>query len=606
MKLFIFVISCLFSFEIYSQNVETYWFGIVDSSKIPTVTQDGSYVKLDFNDKAINKIFSQYDIISFNRSFPTSTTPLLQTIFEMEIFDYNLITEMNQKASHIFINIEEMPEVQLLYIPTDFGTNGGELQEQEELNYIKAPQAWDLSTGNLDVVLGISEGVNINHEDLIGQSALDTGVSGSSGNYHGTLVALFAAARTDNNVGIASIGFDSFILSRPGGVNAVIQLAQKGVKAINMSWGFCGASANTIQIYQNAMDEAYSHGAVLVAAAGNGLHSCSTLGTEAYHYPAANDHVIAVTAVGHLYELGDPDPSHNNQKDKFELTGNYFSVTTNNDRVDLAAPGWYVLSQVDGQATGTYGYTSGTSFAAPIVTGTIGLMFDLNYCLTQEEVETILKLTSRKIDNLAVNQIYSGKIGSGVLDAYEAVKMAKDMAEEYGTVQVKDRILYRSWTYKLETAPFEIKMMNNNISQASKLEFKARNNIEILSGDYYPNIEGYIDLSIDESLSLDCPSPSSSRLSDSSNQPDNEKEIDFKVFPTLVVDNITVIKKDTDLNELIYIKVFDFFGTEVYSSDKIELKEITVNLKNLYEGIHILKIYNSKNEVLGTFKIVKQ
>src|SRR5690606_2027775 len=126
----------------------------------------GNYVSLDFNDKLLNGIFNKYNVTSFERSFPSSTTPFLQTIFEMNIEDYNLIMELQDKVAHIFQYIEETPEIQLLYFPNDFGTFGGEPQEQEELNYIRAPEAWDLSTGNSNISLGISESVNINHEDL--------------------------------------------------------------------------------------------------------------------------------------------------------------------------------------------------------------------------------------------------------------------------------------------------------------------------------------------------------------------------------------------------------------------------------------------------------
>ncbi|GAL72662.1 hypothetical protein [Jejuia pallidilutea] len=62
-----------------------------------------------------------------------------------------------------------------------------------------------------------------------------------------------------------------------------------------------------------------------------------------------------------------------------------------------------------------------------MVSGTVALMLDVNYCLDPKEVETILKLTAVKIDTLPQNIQYYGKLGAGKLDAYEAVKMAKDM-----------------------------------------------------------------------------------------------------------------------------------------------------------------------------------
>ncbi len=591
-----------------AQNQFTYWFSIPNTSKVPLVEQKQNEVLLDFNDKTLNSLFSKYTIYSFKASFPTSKTPYLQTMYEMEIDNVKLINEILGKHSSIFLNIEDKPELQLLYIPNDFGTNGGVLFEQEELNYIRAPETWDLLTiGNPNIELGISESVNISHEDLIGQSDV---LSGSSSTYngHGTSVSLFAGARSNNSTGIASIGHDCFIRSKSGGTNAVIQLAQSGVKVINMSWGSCNLTQHSINIRQMAMDEAYENGAVLIAAAGNGAFSCSSLGAGAYHYPAANNHVIAVTVVGHLYELNDPDPTHNNQKDRFEAVGNTYPSTTHNDMVDIAAPGRYVLTQTQGQPTGTYSYGGGTSYAAPIVTGTVGLMLDMNYCIDQEEIETILKLTSRKIDHLSVNQAFYGEIGSGVLDSYEAVNMANEMAKSFGTVEVKDRVLYR-WNYKLETAPYEIKMTNNDVTGNAILNFKARNNIEILSGDYYPQSGGYIELQIDETLALDCPPPPppASRKSNlDTNDKLNKKKIEYKIVPTLVESFIEIIANDLSIKNVSNVKVFNLFGIEVISKNKFDNDEIRLNMETLNEGIYLVKLYNLKGETIHTQKIIKK
>ncbi|WP_028871028.1 S8 family serine peptidase [Psychroserpens burtonensis] len=593
----------IFTFS-FSQD-SAYWFSIKDSSKIPKVTQGRSYVTLDFGDKTINGIFSKYNVISFERSLPASNNALLLEVFEITTSDLALFDEMDDKLSHIFFNLEEKKEIQFLYIPNDFGTNGGELQEQEELNYINAPQAWDMTTGSTDIIISISESVNINHEDLIGQSDIHNGGSSSSYNGHGTSVALFAGGVTDNNTGMASVGFNSFIRSKSGGTNAVIQLAKDGVKIINMSWGSCNLSQNTIDIRQMAMDEAYGYGAVLIAAAGNGAFSCPSLGYGAYLYPAANDHVIAVTVVGHLYELNDPDSTHNIQKDRFEAVGNSNLSITYNDRVDIAAPGRAVLTQQSGQPNGTYTYGGGTSYAAPIVAGTVGLMLDLNYCLTQEEVETVLKLTSKKIDNLSVNQSYNGQIGSGVLDAYKAVKMSKDMADEFGIVEVNDRILYR-WSYILETAPYEIQMSNNDVTGNAQLEFKARNNIEILSGDYYPQTGGYIDLSIDETLALDCSLPPSSSSRMSNVDKDDSKESDIEVIPTLVTTNVKISNLNASSENLLSIKIYDFYRQEVYTNDKINSNSVNLNLEHLNEGIYILQVLDSRGKQIHVQKIVEK
>lgn len=81
---------------------------------------------------------------------------------------------------------------------------------------------------------------------------------------------------------------------------------------------------------------------------------------------------------------------------------------------DLAAPGFAVLSAAPG---GLYQTISGTSQAAPHVTGTIALMLDARPDLSVDEVESILKKTARHIGLIHPN--YSS--GWGRVDALRAV-----------------------------------------------------------------------------------------------------------------------------------------------------------------------------------------
>ncbi|HBE86479.1 MAG TPA: peptidase S8, partial [Lachnoclostridium sp.] len=81
--------------------------------------------------------------------------------------------------------------------------------------------------------------------------------------------------------------------------------------------------------------------------------------------------------------------------------------------VDIAAPGSYILSTVPGNA---YGFMSGTSMAAPMVTGVAAMLYSYRQDISLSDVKTILLNSSRKLDTL------SGKmVSGGLLDAYEAL-----------------------------------------------------------------------------------------------------------------------------------------------------------------------------------------
>jgi len=97
------------------------------------------------------------------------------------------------------------------------------------------------------------------------------------------------------------------------------------------------------------------------------------------------------------------------------------STHQHNPSVDLAAPGYDVAISA---APGWYLTSTGTSFAAPLVSGTVALMLAVNPCLSNLDIEYILKNSSVNID--ALNPTYAGKIGSGRLDAEAAVMMASN------------------------------------------------------------------------------------------------------------------------------------------------------------------------------------
>lgn len=599
-----------------AQETYSFFVKISDKNTIPNVThaRNGNrktYVKTKNN--KLNKLLNSYEIYSCEKVFKSSKKESLQNIYLIECNDKRLMDVLKSKFKHIYYDVLSA-EVEMLHIPGDFGTTGGVLLEQEELNYIRAPEAWDITTGSSDIIIGISdENVNIFHEDLT-KVAHVYGYNDPYANYrnaqHGGMVASIAAANTNNVdsnnnfVGMSAIGYNSSIYAATRnwvpGVDTLSRMP--GVKVINTAW----ISSAYPDMYNEAVED---RGVVVVASAGN-----NNTGTPTdYIYPAAFKNVISVSSIGHK------DKTWSSFRGESFIDSHDFLWDTmsqshqHNDSVDIVAPGLAVLVATSSSgSTDTYlNRATGTSFASPLVSGTIALMFDVNYCIDPKEVETILKLTAVKIDTLPQNIQYLGKLGAGKLDAYEAVKMAKEMADAFGTVEVKNRILYRPWFYKLETAPYEIKMTNNVVKEGSKLKFKARNNIEILSGDYYPSTGGYIDLSIDETLALDCPPPPTNSARNSSkksknNIDDTQSEVlngnaGFSVFPNPTYGLLNIINNQ-DLSE---VSITDITGKTVYSINDIDAKELQVNMSKFYSGIYFVKVKMNSGEIKST-KIIKE
>lgn len=202
----------------------------------------------------------------------------------------------------------------------------------------------------------------------------------------------------------------------------VHNLAQKnGVKVINMSWlDGCQYSPINAEAYREISED---FKVILVAAAGNG-GTCG--GANNYVYPAAYDHVIAVSSVGANFPIGSEWIDSNGIPLKIEWKDVHLNdVDTgashqHNDKVDIVAPG-YALSGISSGNT-LYGRCWGTSCAAPQVAAAAALILSINPSLNPLQVKNVLKNTADDIYWIPYNQPYIGQLGSGRLNVYRAVK----------------------------------------------------------------------------------------------------------------------------------------------------------------------------------------
>ena len=631
------IVFCLISF---SQQKEYFYVEFANSSQIPKVTNnnDGT-INLTFLNKNINSLYQKYIIYNFESLAKYAKSENLQNTYSIECNNISLMNELRSSFPNIFVKVEQHKPHEILYTPNDYSIlppyNGYNF-ETRYLDRINAQNAWDLTHGLPNVVIGINEsGMNYLHEDLI-DKVLNPYTY--TGNWHATGVAGFSAGDTNNGVGIASIGFDCNLAQ--GGFN---ELVSNNSKVINMSWGSgfipyidttTGSMVNIpSQIEQNNFNDlSEQQNIVLVAAAGNGVGGNVYAGqltsnglaitSENYsnvrHFPASYKNVISVSTVGNwnqpyttatnfdnwinMHRVTTPPNTHYNGTSTLVIEPEIFHQ--HNDSVDIVVPA-YRLPVVGGGVSGYWethdlGGWSGTSFSAPIVSGTIGLMFSVNYCLKPKEIESILKLTALNIENLPENFEFYGRLGGGSLDAFKAVEMANEMAKPYGTVNVIDRLLYRNWFYKLETAPYQIKMSNNKVTDGAKVKFFARNDIDVLSGDYKPTA-GYIDLQINASLSLNCSIPTSKINVDEKIYKSIPYPAKIKLYPNpnTGVFTISIIEKEVkDIN----IEIFDIFGKSVFKTVSNN-SNTEINMQNFAEGVYLVKLNsNTLSEVLKFIK----
>jgi len=302
-----------------------------------------------------------------------------------------------------------------------YGTEGAD---------IDATEAWRVSTGSYDITIAVLDtGVDYNHNDLAsnmwrnlsecnGVAGVDddtnlfvddcagwnfvtcesfedfedrwdisftcSQVSTESNdpmdeNGHGTHVAGIIGAIGNNQTGVAGVMWRTHILpvrvfnqfgegTDSDVVRGIDYAVKMGAKVINASWGAYGES---LTLY-NAISAANSHGVLFVAAAGNDSNNNDLTPYYPASYPFGN--IISVAAT-----------DQNDVRVPFSNFG-YTSV-------DVGAPGTYIISTVPTSMDNGYSYLeqdSGTSMAAPHVTGLAGLLYSYYYNFDSTQIRNMI------------------------------------------------------------------------------------------------------------------------------------------------------------------------------------------------------------------------
>jgi hypothetical protein len=375
------------------------WARIEENKVLPVSSNN----QLTSSNIELNALIASLNITKFEQVVPSSKNTELLKVYEItcncdETALMNGISKLNTIVSQVLAGPKYAP----LYTPDDYNV---QFTNDYALDLINAQGAWNTTHGDSAIAIAISDqNFNVTHEELVGK-VVHYNTNNTTTSTHGTAVSILAAGNTDNQVGKSAIGFNSSLALYEMNFNEVLAASYAGYDIINISWT-SGCFYN--QIMQDIINEAYANGSFIIAAAGNGS-TCG--GADQLVYPASLDHVFSVTSIG---------ATNNHQK----IIGNPASTHQHNAMVDLSAPGYDVAISA---APGWYLTSSGTSFAAPQVSGTVALMLAVNPCISNLDIENILKNSSQNID--AINPDYAGKIGAGRLDAAAAVAMALQFSD---------------------------------------------------------------------------------------------------------------------------------------------------------------------------------
>ncbi|MBN2884967.1 S8 family serine peptidase [Patescibacteria group bacterium] len=349
------------------------------------------------------------------------------------------------------------PAVGASFLPNDTFYN-----YQWYLSRIKAPAAWEKVNSSPDITIAVIDaGIEINHPDLkdniwknikeIPDNNIDDDANGfiddvngwdfvqnipdpspkfdedwtESGISHGTMVAGIIAATGNNREGIAGISWKAKLMplralndKGEGRISSVIRAidyaVHNGADIINLSFvGF-----NYSQALQDAIQRAYDAGIIVVAAAGNEQSDGEGYNSDNNPiYPACYDGVNGENMV-----IGVAATDALDQKAGFSSYG--FKC------VDISAPGVSFFSTITPGGNpidpNKYydGFWSGTSMAAPVISGSLALIAEANPQLRSSDIVNILFQSADNISRL--NPEYLGQLGNGRVNLDRAVNIAKE------------------------------------------------------------------------------------------------------------------------------------------------------------------------------------
>ncbi len=408
----------------------------------------------EFGAAHIDKFLSQIKMEKVERTFPHCLPPkpngtdlsLIYTVYFPTTVDViDVCSDLKRLSGVVYADPWWIPRYSLDH-------NDPHRNSQYGLNLCEANDAHDLSTGNSDAIVAIVDsGIDMDHSDLLpniwvnlgedanGDGELDeddendedddrngkvddfwgwdfldrdgyphdSDRSGWRG--HGTHCAGIASAKTNNRIGVASVGYDCTILPVRTGSEGTVRYGYQGIEyavragahVISCSWGGYQSAGWARDVINNA----YENDVLVLCASGND-------NTDREHFPSAYENVVSVAAT-----------NSNDVKANFSNYG---------DHVDISAPGVQIRSTFLGNR---YSYMSGTSMACPFAAGVAVL---IRAAIPDADVDEVRELLLEGADDITdVNQNrYEGLLGSGRINAYNSLILGQRPMPAIGQLEI--------------------------------------------------------------------------------------------------------------------------------------------------------------------------
>ena len=425
--LFLFVVFFFTSYSVFSQSV----FTSVDSDRevivqfksdsytLPSNKFSGTIDEFQFKSQSLRTLLQENNVEEISQLIPGFTqedrVKISRTGEQVTISDWSnyfllrMQTTQNREELINYLNNEEdvllaepNKQLQLFTIPDDeffyrqwyLKNDGTSAQGNGTIGAdIRAPEAWDITTGESDVKVAIVDWGIDSHTEFSSR------LSGDPTSYaaHGTTIAGIIGATGNNSAGIAGIAWNVGLINADWGdeatggtiydaVLAIERAFNYGAYILNNSWG----DPEYFTILRRVFADAYKLNIISIAFMGNDYQQ------QIQNYPAAFQQ--GMIAVG--------GTDNNDIVSPFSTIGNW---------IDVSAPGGHDWppSEDDIYSTyvgNSYNYSFGTSNSGPIVAGISALMLSIDLpttILDNDDVENIIECTAKDLPPTGFD-IYSG------------------------------------------------------------------------------------------------------------------------------------------------------------------------------------------------------
>jgi thermitase len=299
-------------------------------------------------------------------------------------------------------------------------TNDPDLNLEYHIAKCNVSTAWDTTTGSGITIAIADTGVDLTHPDLAAHYKADGKNFGDNNSNvqdfygHGTAVAGTAAAIGNNGIGVVGVAYSASILPikislgttdsafDSAIISGIEYAADQGAKVVNVSFGgACGTCAS--DSWEDAAKYMRSKGGLVTVAAGNSTCDLTC---------AAHPGMVIVAAT--------------NSSDAAASFSNFGSA------VDVSAPGEGIVTTIcpacTGIGGGQYGSVNGTSFAAPLTAGVLGLIYAIDPNFTADQAAQILYDSA---DDIGLGPTYGhGRVNAGRALALAATRSAAFQAQQ--------------------------------------------------------------------------------------------------------------------------------------------------------------------------------